>query len=254
MKKYWTLDRKVAVITGGTKGIGKAVVAQFVNLGATVITIARSREHLDRLKAEVGGSIITFEGDVSIKQDRTDFVKFINLNYPEIDIFVSNVGTNIRKKAIEYTDDEYNYIFNTNLTPGFELANKLSPNLARAKQSSVVFVVSVAGLTHLKTGAPYGMSKAALIQLTRNLAVEWADSGIRVNAVAPWYTRTELVEKLLDDKKYLNSILSRTPLRRVAEPEEVALPVAFLCMPAASYITGQCLTVDGGFMVNGFSD
>jgi Tropinone reductase 1 len=96
------------------------------------------------------------------------------------------------------------------------------------------------------------MTKAALIQLTRNLAGEWASEGIRVNAVAPWYTRTPLVDKLLKDQAYLNNIIERTPIGRIAEPEEVAAAVAFLCMPAASYITGECLVVDGGFLINGF--
>jgi len=113
-------------------------------------------------------------------------------------------------------------------------------------------MVSAAGLTYLRSGAPYGMSEAALTQLTRNLAGEWAADRIRVNAVAPWYTRTPLVKPLMEDKDYMAAIIDRTPLGRIAEPEEVAAVVAFLSMPAASYVTGDCIAVDGGFMIYGF--
>jgi Tropinone reductase 1 len=96
------------------------------------------------------------------------------------------------------------------------------------------------------------MTKAAIIQLTKNLAVEWAEDNIRVNAVAPWYILTPLVESVLKDKSYLSNVLERTPLNKIGETEDVAGAVAFLCMPAAAYITGQCLPVDGGFTINGF--
>ncbi|MDQ4140366.1 MAG: SDR family oxidoreductase, partial [Bacteroidota bacterium] len=111
---------------------------------------------------------------------------------------------------------------------------------------------SVSGLNHLRTGAIYGMTKAAMIQLTKNLAVEWAGDNIRVNALAPWYIRTPLADAVLQNQEYLNDVLSRTPMGRVGEPSEVAAAAAFLCMPAASYITGQCLAIDGGFSVYGF--
>ncbi len=104
----------------------------------------------------------------------------------------------------------------------------------------------------MRTGAPYGLTKAALHQMTRNLACEWAEDGIRVNAVAPWYIRTQRTEGPLADPDYLEEVLARTPMGRIGEPEEVASAVAFLCLPAASYVTGECIAVDGGFLRYGF--
>jgi tropinone reductase I len=124
--------------------------------------------------------------------------------------------------------------------------------LKSARASSIVNILSVAGLIHIRSGVPYAMTKAALAQMTRNLAVEWAADCIRVNAVAPWYIETPLVESALADSKYRAAVINRTPLHRLGKPEEVAGPVAFLCMPGAFYITGQCIVVDGGFSVNGF--
>jgi Tropinone reductase 1 len=124
--------------------------------------------------------------------------------------------------------------------------------LARHAASSIVNVGSVSGITHVRSGVVYGMSKAALHQMTRNLAVEWAEDGIRVNAVAPWYIRTRRTSEPLSDPDYYEEVIGRTPMRRIGEPEEVASAVAFLCLPAASYVTGECIAVDGGFLRYGF--
>ena len=153
---------------------------------------------------------------------------------------------------VEYSREEYEAILGTNTDSAFRMCSSAWTLLKKSDAGSVVNILSVAGLTHLRTGAPYAMSKAALVQMTRNLAVEWAEDRIRVNAVAPWYTRTEMVESLLQNDAYRNEVLERTPMSRIAEPEEIGSVVAFLAMPAASYVTGQCIAVDGGFTVHGF--
>jgi Tropinone reductase 1 len=169
-----------------------------------------------------------------------------------LNILVNNAGGNLTKAANDYSEDEWRGIFETNLFSAFELSRSAYPLLTRHAASAIVNVGSVSGVAHVRSGAPYGMSKAALHQMTRNLAVEWAEDGIRVNTVAPWYIRTRRTSGKLADPDYLDEVLLRTPMGRIGEPEEVAAAVAFLCLPASSYITGECIAVDGGFLRYGF--
>jgi Tropinone reductase 1 len=255
MENKWKLNGKTALVTGSTKGIGKATAEELAALGATVIITARHAEDVEKQVEQLrkdGFRAYGTAADVTLESDRLKLFRFVKNTVSGLDILVNNVGTNIRKRMTDYLVEEYHHILNTNMHSNFALTQLFYPLLKASKDAAVVNVLSVAGLTHLRSGAPYGMTKAALTQLTRNLSVEWASDGIRVNAVAPWYTKTPLVEQLLKDKKYYQDILTRTPLKRLAEAEEVASAIAFLCLPAASYITGQCLAVDGGFLINGF--
>jgi tropinone reductase I len=261
----FSLTGRRALITGGTRGIGYAVASEFLSLGAHVFVVARDRARLgaciEEWRARHPDRVIEgHAGDVADDGDRRATLEALERRLGGLDILVNNVGTNIRKRAEDYAESEYRRVLDTNMTGTFEMCRLAYPLLSAAEHraagdhggKAVVNVVSVAGMTHLRTGAPYGMSKAALIQLTKNLAAEWARSQIRVNAVAPWYIMTPLAKPVLDDEAYRSAVIARTPLGRIGEPEEVASTVAFLCMPAASYITGQCIAVDGGFTINGF--
>jgi len=253
MNKRWTLENKTALVTGGTKGIGKAIVSEFMDLGAQVIIVSRKEEDYYTLKSEIKSKKIDFiQADVSNMDNIGKIISTLEQKHNTLDILVNNVGTNIRKPTADYTSDEYDKIINTNLRSAFELSRRAYPLLKKSGQGNIINISSVAGQTHLRTGSVYGMTKAALIQLTKNLAGEWAKDGIRVNAVAPWYIKTPLAETVLKNEAYYNEVIGRTPMQKVGEPEDVAAAVAFLCMPAAKYITGQCISVDGGFTIYGF--
>ena len=253
-KSPWRLDGARALITGGSSGIGLATARELASLGADLVLVARNADRLDEaresIESEVPGcEVEVVSADLATEEGRQLLVK---CQESPLQILVNNAGTNIRKRMTELSLDEYRLVQETNLVSCFEMCRLLHRLLRDGAPSCVVNNASVAGLTHLRTGAPYGMSKAAIIQLTRNLAVEWAQDGIRVNAVAPWYIRTPLADQVLSNPAYCKDVLDRTPMGRVGEVEECARAIAFLCMPASSYITGQCLAVDGGFTVYGF--
>lgn len=253
----WRLDGQLALITGASLGIGRAIASELLGLGADVLLVARDAAQLEASGEELAEEfpdreVRWFAADVGEPEQRRevfDWVEDLDLG---LNILVNNAGGNSPRAALDYEDDEWRAIFEVNTFAAFELCRYAHPLLTRHAVSSIVNVGSVSGLTHVRTGAAYGMSKAALHQLTRNLACEWAEDGVRVNAVAPWYIRTRRTSQALADPDYLDEVIGRTPMARIGEPEEVAGAVAFLCLPAASYVTGECIAVDGGFLRYGF--
>lgn len=257
----WRLDGQLALVTGASAGIGKAITAELLGLGAQVLMVARDEGGLEMAREELlelapHAVLETHAADIADPEQRAELLDWVediaSLRDEGLQILVNNAGVNVSRAATDYEEAQWRAIFELNLFSAFELSRQLWPLLSSHPGASIVNVGSVSGLTHVRTGAPYGMSKAAMHQMTKNLAVEWAEDGIRVNAVAPWYIRTRRTAPKLADPDYLDEVLMRTPMGRVGEPEEVAAAVAFLCLPAAGYITGQCIAVDGGFVGYGF--
>ena len=253
----WRLDGQLALVTGGSAGIGRAIARELLGFGASVLIAARDGDALESARDDLldecpGSDVRAFIADVGDDEQRHELLDWVEDQGEGLNILVNNAGGNLTKPTTDYTEDEWRQIFEINLFSAFELCRYAHPLLTRHAASSIVNVGSVSALTHVRSGAPYGMSKAAMHQMTRNLAVEWAEDGIRVNAVAPWYIRTRRTSDKLSDPDYLDEVLLRTPMGRVGEPEEVAAAVAFLCLPAAGYVTGECIAVDGGFLRYGF--
>ena len=241
MKERWRLEGKKALVSGASKGIGFAIANELRGLGAEVFSISRSYSGQDGMKC-----------DVTKTDDREKLLEEISEKFGTLDILINNAGTNNRKQIIESTKTDYAELEELNMTSVYEMCRLFYPLLKKQGNAAIVNITSVAAETYVGSGATYAMTKSAVNQLTKYLAVQWAADGIRVNAVAPWYIDTPLTEKYVKDEEFLKRISARTPMKRIGKPEEVAAAAAFLVMPASSYITGEIISVDGGFMKFGF--
>ncbi|KAJ0259000.1 Tropinone reductase [Hirschfeldia incana] len=255
-KPRWNLGGMTALVTGGTKGLGEAVVKELAMLGARVHTCARDETQLQESLQEWqanGFQVTTSVCDVSSPDQREKLMKTVSSVFQgKLNIFVSNVGTGVVKPTIECTSEEFSFIMATNLESAFHLAQLAHPLLKASGSGKIVLMSSVSGVVNLSRTSIYGATKGAMNQLARNLACEWASDNIRVNSVCPWFINTHATKDFLigEVKEKVESV---TPMGRVGEANEVSSLVAFLCLPAASYITGQTICVDGGFTINGFS-
>jgi len=182
----WSLKGEHAIVTGGSSGIGKAIAAELLRLGATVCIVARNGQRLEHALAElrdISNKVGMLPADVVSTEGREAIKAYAEEQH--VSILVNNVGTNIRKPLSQYTDEELEIVFQTNLLSAVKLTRDMYKILKQADSASVVNIGSVAGHMHIRTGSPYGMTKAALEQMTKNLAVEWAADNIRVNLIAP---------------------------------------------------------------------
>ena len=254
----WRLDDYKVIVTGGSKGLGRAIVAECLSLGACVLFTARGRDDLDAAQAAFegahGGRVHSLAADVSTSEGRAALVERATALWGgALDVLVNNVGTNDRKVAAEVTPEGYESLQSTNQASAFFLSTACLPLLRRSAHASVVNVTSVAGVRSSGTGVVYAMTKAAMNHMSEALACEWAPYGIRVNAVAPWMAMTPLLEAAVaKDPSALDAVRAATPLGRLGDASDTAGAVAFLCMPASAYVTGQVLSVDGGLSAQGF--
>ena len=238
---------RTAVVTGGGRGIGRAIALALAAEGASVGVVARSREQCEAVAAEIGERGIALPGDVRDAESCGRVIAEITARFGRPSVLVNAAGISpVRGPAERQDVGTFAQIVSVNLVGAFAMTHAAAGSLGEGG-GAVVNVASVLGVAGSPLLSAYGASKAALIQLTRTLAREWADRGVRVNALCPGYVETDLTAKMLTNQPSLNSILEQTPMRRLAEISEVVTPALFLASDDASYITGAALLVDGGF-------
>lgn len=245
-----SLQGKVAIITGGSRGIGRAIAEAFVQAGASVALAARSEEELGRAAKEIeaaGGRAIAVPTDVSDPGQCQALVDRTVQELGTLDILVNNAGAAPFMSSFDQTRLEgYEKYFRVNFLSAVYCTKAAAPVLLGKREGCVLNIASVAGIIATPGEGYYGDAKAAMLHFTRSLAHEWASSGIRVNAIAPGWIDTPLNEPLRAIPETNQAIVNSIPMGRWGHPEEIAAPALFLCSPAASFITGSVLVADGG--------
>ncbi|CAN6373318.1 unnamed protein product [Urochloa humidicola] len=246
--KRWSLAGTMALVTGGSKGIGHAIVEELAGFGARVHTCSRNAAELEECRrrwADKGLQVTVSVCDVAVRADREKLMDTVRDTFNgKLNILVNNAAQTIVKPAVEFTAEEYSRLMATNLESCFHLSQLAHPLLASSSHGSVVNISSIASYLGFQGVAIYSITKGGMNQLTRSLATEWACDNIRVNCIAPGMITTDMIKDV--DTEAMEKCVQAIPLKRIGQPAEVASMVSFLCMPAASYITGQVVCVDGG--------
>jgi tropinone reductase I len=250
----WNLTGQRVLITGATHGIGKSIAEEFLKLDAEVIIIARDQSNLSSLLEEWTKESYKVSGlicDVTDITQRQQLVEKIKIQYGELNVLINNVGPNFKKPIMEYTFDEYQSLINNNMTTTFHLTQLCYPLLTAAKSACIINISGISSQKAFVGSGPYGMAKSAVESFTRSLAIELGEKGIRANSIVPGFISTPTFSKKYDEL-YLQRAVEKVPLKRLGIADDVAGLACFLAMPASSYITGQCIIVDGGFSIYGF--
>ena len=246
------LKDKVAIVTGSSKGIGEGIARVFVEEGAKIAVICRNEEAGRKMTDELlksGGRAIFVKTDVTKSPDIQDMIRKVVHEFGQLDILVNNAGYHISKNAEETSEDEWEFIINTNLRSTFLCSKYAIPHLRKTK-GTIINISSMVGLVGQPNAAAYSASKGGQIAMTKNMAIDFSPNGIRVNVICPGWIQTPLVEDWFSQQKDPEAarkyIYSRHPLGRIGTIEECGQAAAFLASAEASFITGSVITIDGG--------
>jgi NAD(P)-dependent dehydrogenase (short-subunit alcohol dehydrogenase family) len=252
--KKLELDGRTAVVVGGTSGIGRAIAHGLAEAGADVVCTSRRAEQVDAAAAEIEGfgrRTIRCVSDVADRASLENLLSETKAAIGKVDILVNSAGITKRTPSLDVAEEEWNAILETNVTGTLRTCQVFGGHMIENGYGRIINIASLSTFVSLFEVAAYAASKAAVASLTKSLAIEWAKSGVNVNAIAPGVFRTALNEKLLDETPRGQEFLLRTPMGRFGKVEELAGAAVFLASEAASFVTGEVLVVDGGFLASG---
>jgi dehydrogenase/reductase SDR family member 4 len=248
------LQDQVAIVTGASRGIGRAIAELFAREGAAVVICGRKQEPLDQVAQELGGlagCIVPIACHVGRLEDLERMVDRVTRELDKIDILVNNAGTNIvQGPALEMTDAQFDKMVEVNLKSAYRLTRLVAPGMCERGSGSVINIASIAGIRPQFQSLLYSMTKAALIMLTQSYALELGPRGVRVNAIAPGLVETTLSEYYWKDESRFQPLMERQPIKHLGQPMEIAEVALMLASGGASYLTGQTIVVDGGRLLS----
>jgi len=252
--KALDLSGRVAVVVGGTSGIGRAIALGFAEAGADVVVSGRREALIDTVAKEIeakGRRSLRQPADVADRASLETLRDATVAKFGKVDILVNSAGTTKRRPTLEVTEEEWNGIMETNLTGTLRACQVFGRHMLERGYGRIINIASLSSFVALFEVAAYAASKAAVASLTKSLAIEWSSKGVTVNAIAPGVFRTDLNTALLDGTDRGREFLLRTPMKRFGKVEELAGAAVFLASDAASFVNGEILAVDGGFLASG---
>ncbi|WP_252314445.1 SDR family NAD(P)-dependent oxidoreductase [Sinobaca sp. H24] len=246
----FSLSQQVAVVTGGGSGIGKAMAETLAGAEAKVILLGRTKSKIEEaakeIQSQTNAEVISLSCDVTDKEQVTQAVSTIIDNHGRIDVLINNAGTAAYGSVEEISEEDWDHVFATNLKSAFLMTQAVVPHMKKANYGRIINTASVAGGVSLFFSSVYGPSKAGLIHLTKQLSGELASYGITVNAISPWFFKTDFNAESLEDDEFRQSVEQRTPIKRTGRLDELKTSVLYLAAPGSSYVNGQNIYIDGG--------